>query len=84
MLGKRKDSFVEEAGSPGEKVDSYPKEPTPQVLLRDYVGKRGGATCWRGGNLLRSEMTISVLWFQVAVSWGRPVGSCSVSTLRKN
>ena len=29
VLGKRKDSFIEETGNPGEKVDSCPKEPTP-------------------------------------------------------
>ena len=38
---KRKDGFTEEAGNPGEKVNSCPREPTPQVLLRNYVGKRG-------------------------------------------
>ena len=29
MLDKRKHSFIEESGNPGEKVDSCPKEPTP-------------------------------------------------------
>ena len=42
MLGKRKDTFLEEASNPGKKVDSCPEEPTPhlQVLLRDKVEKR--------------------------------------------
>ena len=45
MLGKRQDSFIEEAGSPGEKVDSCPKGPTPRSLslaLRFYREKRKG------------------------------------------
>ena len=29
VLGKRKNSFIEEAGNHWEKVDSSPKEPTP-------------------------------------------------------
>ena len=28
VLGKRKDSFLEEASNPGKKVDSCPEEPT--------------------------------------------------------
>ena len=29
MLGKRKDSFIEEADNPEEKVNSCPREPAP-------------------------------------------------------
>ena len=45
MLGKRKDSFIEEAGSPGEKTDSCPKGPSPHSLgfaQRFYREKRKG------------------------------------------
>ena len=45
MLGERKDSFTEEAGNPGEKVDSCPKEPTPNspgFAWRLYREKRKG------------------------------------------
>ena len=44
-MGKRKDSFIEEASNPGEKVDSYPKEPTPNtpgLAQRYYMEKRKG------------------------------------------
>ena len=44
VLCKRKDSFVEEADSPGVKVDSCPKEqlPAPQVFLGDFPGGSDG------------------------------------------
>ena len=58
MLDKRKDSFIEEAGNPREKVDSCPKKlilPNPQVLFKDYIGKRGK------GYMLERELN---LYFQ--------------------
>ena len=74
MLDKRKDSFIEEAGDPGEKVDSCPKEPTPnspgfaQSLYRgNGKGLGKGIMYWGGSNLLFSEMIISITWFHVAL-----------------
>ena len=63
MLGERKDRFVEEACSPGEKVDSRPKEPTPnspgfaQSWNRD---KKKGLHAGEGGNLLFSDMIVLI------------------------
>ena len=53
MLSERKDSFIEEVSSPGEKVDSCPKNQlsTPHVLLGDFIGKRGGEGCRVYGQL---------------------------------
>ena len=51
MLGKKKDSFIEEASNPGEKVDSCPKEPAPNspgFARRLYKEKRKGL-CAEGG-----------------------------------
>ena len=53
MLGKRKDSFVEEAENPGVKVDSCPKEqlPTLQLLLGDFAGgSYGKASAYHAGD----------------------------------
>ena len=46
VLGKRKDTFTEEASNPGEKVDSCPKEPTPSCPPggRVFKGKFQGCT----------------------------------------
>ena len=51
MLGKRKDSFIEEAGNPGEKEDSCPKEPppgSPGFAQRLYMKKRKGLCAEEG------------------------------------
>ena len=51
MLGKRKDSFIEETGEPGENMDSCPKERTPNfpgfawLLYRD---KKKGLCAGKG------------------------------------
>ena len=48
VVGKRQDSFVEEASNPGMKVDSCPKEPTPnspglaERLHREKKGLQAG------------------------------------------
>ena len=48
MLGKRKDTFTGEASNPGEKVDSYLKEPTPlvhqeeELLKGNFKGAQAG------------------------------------------
>ena len=45
VLGKRKDGFTEEAGNPGEMVDSRPKEPashSPGFARRFYRERRKG------------------------------------------
>ena len=65
MLGKWKGSFTEEAGSPGEKGDSCPKEPTPQLpvsrraIFRDCSGCIGRA---RGPNVEATESTLTSSW----------------------
>lgn len=41
VLGKRKDTFIEEASNPGEKVDSCPKEPIPPLLIRGWELLKG-------------------------------------------
>lgn len=44
-MGKRKDSFIEEASTPGEKMDSCPKEPAtpfPGFAWGLYMEKRKG------------------------------------------
>ena len=51
MLGKRKDSFIEEAGNPGEEVDSCPKEQTPDspgFTQKLYWKRRRGYILRRG------------------------------------
>ena len=45
MLHKKKESFTEEIGSPGDKVDSCPKESIPHSLdfvCSQYKEKRKG------------------------------------------
>ena len=70
MLGKRKDSFIEEASNSGEKVDSCPKEPiihSPGFAQRLYREKRKGLHAREGVKFILSEMIVSIMWFQVAI-----------------
>lgn len=39
MLGKRKDIFIEEASSPGEKVDSCPQTDFPLSIREQEISK---------------------------------------------
>ena len=39
MLGKRKDIFIEEASSPGEKVDSCPQTDFPLLIREQEISK---------------------------------------------
>ena len=72
VSGKRKENFMEEAGSPGEKVGSCPKEPTPpcwsvgRAFKGEVQGCRGGegAPCRNStvSSDLHLEIGHAVLW----------------------
>ena len=61
MLGKRKGSFTEEAGSPGEKGNSCPREPAPQLPVRGQAIFRDCSGCTGRARGLKVDATESVL-----------------------
>lgn len=61
-MGKRKNTFIDEASNPGEKVDSCPKESTPNFpgfAQRLYREKRKGL-CAGEGIVLLLEMIVLI------------------------
>ena len=50
VVSRRKDSFFEEGGNPGEEVDSCPKDQLP-LLIRALKGSFWGAQMGGGGSV---------------------------------
>lgn len=67
-MDKRKDSFVEEAGNPGEKVDSCPEESSwlpirgQELLKEGFKGVQRGATCRTAPSALTVTLKLAVQW----------------------